>query len=336
MGARSRPRIFQVADEFRAALRQREERAVRVLARAYEEAWQRAGERVALLAKLGADPLQYPQLALFQEQRLYELSLQLREEVDRLLALAGETVHREQFSLAELAQEHAQALVRAAPGSAEVQLVWTHLSTAAVEQMVGQLQPGSPLYDLLQRVGEAAYQQIARELAVGMALGLNPRDVAENMRRGLRMTYGRAERIARTEMLRAYREVTRQSYLANRHVVTGWIWYSALDARTCPACWAMHGTLHTLDETLDDHPNGRCVMVPVTRMSEEIPTGEVRFAQLSPERQRAVLGAGAYDAYRAGHVRLSDFVGQRYDPRWGSMRYALSWRTVSKRLGLGG
>jgi hypothetical protein len=141
-------------------------------------------------------------------------------------------------------------------------------------------------------------------------------------------------------MMRAYREVTRQSYLANQDVVAGWIWYSALDKRTCPACWAMHGTVHDLSETLDDHPNGRCVMVPLTRPWQAlgvsaapetlaaVPRGVDLFAALRPEQQARILGPRAYRAYADGLVRLEQFVGRRYDPRWGSMRYARSLRSI--------
>lgn len=339
MGGR-RGRIDQIAEEFRAAVQRREQQALQRLVQVYEQAWQRAGTEVAQLARLGADPLAHPFMAYEREERLYALAQQLRDEIEALLQTAGEVTTDGQQTMAELAQVHAERWVRAT--SAELRIVWNHLPTETVETLLGRLQPGSPLADLLQRVGTEALRQVTREMTTGIALGLNPREVAERMVTGLRMTYGRAERIARTEMLRTYREVTRQSYLANREVVTGWMWYSALDVRTCPACWAMHGTVHTLDETLDDHPNGRCVMVPVTRMlSEEerralVLTGEERFARLPAERQRVILGARAYEAYRAGQVRLADFVGQRYDPRWGAMRYALSWRTVSRTLGLGG
>ena len=36
------------------------------------------------------------------------------------------------------------------------------------------------------------------------------------------------------------------------------------DDRVCCSCLALHGTEFPLDETLDDHPNGRCAMIPVT------------------------------------------------------------------------
>jgi hypothetical protein len=56
-------------------------------------------------------------------------------------------------------------------------------------------------------------------------------------------------------------------------------------------------------------------------------TGGAWLARQSPEVQRQVLGSqAAVEAYRRGEVALSDFVGKRHDPRWGTSIYQKSWR----------
>jgi hypothetical protein len=51
-------------------------------------------------------------------------------------------------------------------------------------------------------------------------------------------------------------------------------------------CWAMHGTVHTLDERLDDHPNGRCTAIPHFReggsvaAAVQVESREDQFARL--------------------------------------------------------
>ena len=57
-----------------------------------------------------------------------------------------------------------------------------------------------------------------------------------------------------------------RNYLTNDDIVWGWIWHAHVSGpgseRTCPACWAMHGSKHKLEERLTDHICGRCAMVP--------------------------------------------------------------------------
>jgi hypothetical protein len=135
-----------------------------------------------------------------------------------------------------------------------------------------------------------------------------------NLRRGLL--------IGRTETLRAYRETTRAAYEAQGDLLAGWRWFSTLDGRTCASCWAMHGTLHPVQERLDDHPAGRCTMVPEVRglPNEPIPSGESRFAELDPGEQARILGPGRFRLYSEGKATLPDMVARPVHPRWGSMR----------------
>jgi len=97
----------------------------------------------------------------------------------------------------------------------------------------------------------------------------------------------------------------------------------------------MHGSLHSLDERLDDHPNGRCAMAPKVRDRPNRigATGAERFDMLSANDQRYILGPGMFEAWKDGQVSLSptganSIVGQRNDAQWGSMRHARSLRDV--------
>jgi len=177
-------------------------------------------------------------------------------------------------------------------------------------------------------------------LGTGAAAGQNPRTITRQIRQALGGNLVRALTIACTEVMRAYRESSRRSYQANSDVVKGWIWHSALGTRTCPACWAMHGTFHRLDEQLDDHPNGRCAMVPVTKTWQElgfkgipearrqIETGADLFEKLPDADKEKVLGKAGFQAYKAGKLKLGDFVGRKRSREWGSMRYTRSLRDI--------
>lgn len=94
----------------------------------------------------------------------------------------------------------------------------------------------------------------------------------------------------------------------------------------------MDGTFHALEEHLDDHPNGRCAMVPVLKGEEGAgpgwETGAEWLARQGPEVQEKVLGRAGAAAYRAGAVQIEEYVGQRRSREWGSTRYARGLREI--------
>lgn len=204
------------------------------------------------------------------------------------------------------------------------------LPRAAVQDLVGFASDGSPLRALFDALGADVSQGMLDTLVTAIATGLGPRETASRMRRQFGLGMARALRISRTETLRSYREASRRNYEANADIVDGWQWMCACDSRSCASCWAMHGSRHGLDETLDDHPIGRCAMVPVLG-GMPLPikrTGEELFAELPASQQRQILGPAAHLAYEDGAVKLVDFVGRKDDPQWGTMRCARSLREV--------
>jgi hypothetical protein len=126
-------------------------------------------------------------------------------------------------------------------------------------------------------------------------------------------------RFLRTAQIRAYREAMRASLLANGDVVLGWIWFAHLEG-ACLACAAMHGTKHSLDETLDDHPNGHCVMMPITILNPDanIPSGEDWFNGLTPEQQQQLMGPGKYEKWVNGEIKFEDLITFHTDDTYGN------------------
>ena len=171
-----------------------------------------------------------------------------------------------------------------------------------------------------------------REIVRGLAGGVNPRQTASRiMGRVQREFYGghaRAERIARTETLDALRAATKAAEQRNTHVLQEWMWLASLGARTCPACWGMHGTRHPLDEDGPiDHQNGRCTRVTVTRSWRDLgfdipeppdvtPDAAATFDALEPAQQRSILGPDRYAAYAAGDYPISSWAARRENSGW--------------------
>ena len=163
-------------------------------------------------------------------------------------------------------------------------------------------------------------------------------------RSGLNGGLARALLISRTKILRSYRESSRQMYLANDHLIDGWIWRAALTPTTCPVCWAMPRTEHPLDEPMGLHPACRCTMVPKTKTWEElgfdVPKRFERSARITPgpdecrkldaEIQRKILGPARFDAYKSGEIDLPDLVEVSESNEWGVTRALKSRRELRK------
>ena len=180
------------------------------------------------------------------------------------------------------------------------------------------------------------YQALRRELIRGVASGSNPRATAARiMRRTERRFVGglnRALVIARTETLDASREAARLARTQHADVLGGWTWISALDVRTCPSCWAMHGSVHPVEDFgPDDHQQGRCTAMPTTKSWADLgidveeppsllPTAGDRFDELDEDTQRAILGTRRFDAWQAGDFPMDSWSVRRSNDGWRDSR----------------
>lgn len=335
------PDLMESVGRFRADLLAREESAVAQMTDAYAVARRAIEERANALvdrmerAQVNGEPI--TQAWLRREERYQALLDQIDAEARALADRGSPIVADAQRGYMGAATEYAETLAHAALGDAPagVAVTWNRLPASVLEHLIGFASDGSPLSDLLLEIGADAKQVIMDALASGVAQGKNPREMARAIAGQLDITHNRALAIARTEPMRAGRESARQNYAANADVVEGWTWLSAADERTCAGCWAMHGSTHSLDETLDDHPLGRCTPTPRTKSwaeivgddsipdtRPEIASGETVFAGLTEDQQRSILGPGMYELWSTGQVRFEHLVTQEHDERWGSMRRA--------------
>lgn len=176
--------------------------------------------------------------------------------------------------------------------------------------------------------------QIMRRTIVRMAMArLKPgsaREMLDQTEAAFNAGLARSLTISRTETLDAYRTASAIGQAANAEVLRGWVWISRLDRRTCPSCFAMHGSEHPLDEDgPDDHQNGRCVRAPLTKTWKElgidigmeeppsmITDGLTAFRAMSRENQRQVLGSTRLDLLDRGEIDWADLATERKNPGW--------------------
>ena len=244
-----------------------------------------------------------------------ELLARIRAHIVTFSVAAGESVAKATGVAAADGATHAFGMARAARAGSG----FRRLNETQLADLVGAMEPGSPLYDLFRDLGDRATSKARAILGEAAILGQNPRVVAKRLSGSIRnLTETRALLIARTETMRSYRSATLRSYRANSDVVTGWRWTSAKQSRTCPVCLAMDGTVHPLTEDFASHPACRCVASPITEYSDPPDeTGEQWFARQSEEVQRAVLGPEKLALYKAGKITLGDLVVRTAHPRWG-------------------
>lgn len=206
---------------------------------------------------------------------------------------------------------------------------WNYVPESTIQNFVGFASDGSPLSTLFSKIPNEAGLAIKDAISSGIAMGKNPREVAETI---IKITddvpLARANVIARTEMLRAARETSRVSYSSN-DIVTGYTRQATQDERTCLACLALSGTFYKSDEVMPSHPNCRCVMIPKTKSwaeitgDESIPDTSVQglssdeiIAGLDDSEVRTILGSKRYALWQSG-TPLSEMVSVRDNSRWG-------------------
>ena len=178
----------------------------------------------------------------------------------------------------------------------------------------------SPLYGRIGKLAPFHTERVMNALLEGIAFGYNPAKTAKLFENLMGGGLTDAMRMTRTAQLYASREANRAMYVANDDVVTGWVWWSSLDSDTCMACAVEHGTVHSLDESMDSHYNCRCTSIPVVKgYNDEIKTGTDWFSGLSEKEQRDMMGNSAFDAWKDGKFDLADMATRRHDDVYGEM-----------------
>jgi SPP1 gp7 family putative phage head morphogenesis protein len=319
--------------------------------RRLETAMRSAARAASRAAAAGGDPL-----AFVREDRAVRAFLaEAQTSMNRFAEFAADTIEARQAELVQTAQtfakEMAEAQTTAALGGVDVPAgvvpAFRSIPTQAVASLVGSLGDGTALSDWSKQFGEQAARKIGEQLITGVTNGEGAAAIGRRLRSSLDGNAARALTVGRTETLRAYRNSTTQALEANPAVISGWEWYSRTDVRTCPSCWAMHGTFHKPEEVMGTHPNCRCIPLPKTKSVEEIlgfnpgngaddmrlqlDKGADMFKKLDEARQRQVLGPAKFEAYKAGRIKLEDLVAKRTDKAWGVTRTTSSLKGAEAR-----
>ena len=190
---------------------------------------------------------------VYQQERYTQLVSQLEAN----LAFYAKTSTKSIAGAQEAAMRQSQAdnrklMAASMGGGAEAQgkIGFAVLPEQAIAAVVGFTSDGTPLNKLLAQRSRDAGVAATNALVDGVAFGRGPRAVADAMDASLNQMHWQNLRLARTEMMRSYREAQRVDMLQNAAVLSGWRWSAAGDKRSCPACFAMQGQvfpIHNVD-----------------------------------------------------------------------------------------
>lgn len=252
---------------------------------------------------------------------------------DAAVLISGDLKHAVDVAgRTQVALTNSQLPATAATGTKTAGLTvdWARVDDNAVRAIVNRTT--EQIHAATKPMSSEAVDVMKRELVRGLAGGSNPNDTARRM---LARTQGifeggsaRAVRISRTETLDAMREAARLSDEANKDVVKGWVWMAQLGARTCPACWSLHGSEHETSEPGPlGHQNCRCARSPLTKTWRDlgfdieeppplIKDPAVTFDGLPKERQVEILGQKRFDAWQKGDYPMSSWASRRETSGW--------------------
>ena len=265
--------VIELADKFKTALSRNDLAAQRRLITAYKGLWATIREKVDTLI-LAIQATEEITPAQMQRLKYYGALLDgIREELTRYSAYSQVEMSTAAREAIRLGEGNARILTAASLGDTAIASQLNRINPVAIEKLLGFLTPGGELYKRLGGLPNYTADQVANAIIEGVGLGKNPAAIAKAITKAMGMALTDSMRTVRTAQLWAYREANRASYLANDDVVQGWIWYADI-AKACPACLAMHGTVHGNNETLDDHYNGGC-LVPETLVSGITPDAVV-------------------------------------------------------------
>jgi hypothetical protein len=208
--------------------------------------------------------------------------------------------------------------------------VWNRPDPAALVRLVNYVD-GDAFRATVNSFGVNAAQSVADTILASVAQGKGPRAISNILSNWFNLPAAWADNTVRTVQLYSYRTANHATYAANNDVLDGWVWVASLDDRCCISCISQHGTVHPLNETLNDHHRGRCTPVPLVKGStwhRDMQTGPEWFDSRSPEQQRAQMGGAMFEAWKAGAVGWGN-MSQRYnDPVYGEMLRAASLKGI--------
>jgi hypothetical protein len=204
------------------------------------------------------------------------------------------------------------------------------IQPGVMPKLLEYLKTDGPLYDRLHALTGETVDNVVQQIITGVSTGKNPRFIAADIQDAFGRGLTDALRNVRTVQIKSYQDSARANYIATDGIVTGWVWMANLGGNPCASCIAQHGTIHDLEETLDDHYNGECAPLPyIPEFGNPIEqSGKDWFDGLSAEQQAEILGKDKHAAYQDGKFEFSQLSKQGPNDIYGTMRTVASLKDL--------
>lgn len=266
---------------------------------------------------LAVEAMENPTAAQIKQLPQYKrLVSRAEKELDRFTVYLETVIVAAGTAGVSLGLNHSAALVNAMAGG------FTSIKPAAMTPLLSYLDEAGALFARLRELTGSTVGKVVQAIIDGVGSGFNPRKIASLIQDAFGGGLTDALRNVRTVQIYSYRESARANYLSSDGIVTGWVWFAELDVNTCMSCVAQHGTIYPLEETLNDHYNGRCAALPyIPEFGNPIEqTGQAWFDGLPEAQQRDMMGAGKFEAYNAGEFEFSQLSKEQENDVYGKMR----------------
>lgn len=315
--------VIDAVKKYRKELERQDKEALNRLIDSYRSLFGRLSDKIDLLAMEIENAGEDVTLGQITRMGRYKsLLAQSAEELNKYQVLLENEVEQAARFGINLGARHSRELMSLGiTGNTRLAGTFNRLQPETIQTLLGFLAPDSRLYERIKELSPNTIDTVIETLKQGVGLGYNPKKIAREIGNAYGQGLTDAMRMTRTVQLYSYREASRAIYAANDDILDGWIWHAELDADTCMSCVAMHGTIHPIDEVLDDHHNGRCAMVPIVKGFDiEVQSGESWFNNLSDGEQSKMMGKKYYAAYKDGKFGLSDLSKENENDVFGLMR----------------
>lgn len=205
--------------------------------------------------------------------------------------------------------------------------------SSVLTRLISRASPDGPLRTVYDRITRGAGKELSDRITAGVIAGRSPRRIAADAAETFDAPVRQMRTVVRTEIMRAYRDAQVETY--SKHPdVPQWMWVAACDARSCAACWAMHGKRFNSSTRMSGHPNCRCTMIPVVAGDDPgVVPGLDQFVAAATDTQVKVLGPAAHRAWKQGAVTLDGLTTTRRSSVWGE---SVGVKSLREALGADG
>lgn len=343
------PEIPNILGNFKSQIVGYSAEAVMLILREYADAIRRIQQDLDQLSRvieqLKAQNRIVSENDIFTQLRYRQFLNQLRQEMRDYATFVTDVVSFSQREAIASAFAQTEAIMAAAYRDLPKGMLqsFTRFDEFAVRNIVFRLNNESYLRTLTRQFEQHAVLAVKNTLIDGVITGRSIKEIKHEFVTQLDIVPTRAETIARTEIISAYRDANLERY---RHssAVKGWQWSATLDHRTCAMCIAMDGQVFPLSVPFATHPSCRCSPIPVLYTFQELGLGYLGLQEPVPPDfgkrgeewfksqplsvQENILGKSKFELYRTNQINLQDLVQEFRHPVYGASRQERSIRSM--------